>query len=199
MSEFLSIRNRDNVKKNGEVFTPDDKVTDMLNLIPTSFWCDRSACIIEPTCGNGQFLIQCFDFKVKNGLNAIEALNTIIGMDISTENIAESHTRLYKRACNWMLSQGITVRSKEWKILSVQIVAIVRNNIIKVKDSLKVIDDYGKGKGKLVEMKFVFSDPTGNYETMNSTTREKVISTSREDLNAYKTNPTQTFAPFYGD
>ena len=157
----IDIRNRDNVRNNGEVFTPTSIVNDMNNLVPDSAWIDKEFVFVEPTCGNGQFLTRIFEKRIANGLTIEEALNTLIGMDITKENIWDSHLRLFGLACSYMVKNGIKKGSKEWDEQAVRIIAIVSNNIFLVEDSLKVMNDYGKGEGVLSVKKFVFHDPSG--------------------------------------
>jgi len=191
----LDIRNRDNVRNNGEVFTPTKIVDDMNALIPDSAWKDSSYVFIEPTCGNGQFLVRIFEKRIANGLSIEEALNTMIGMDITNDNILDSHKRLFELACNAMIEQGIKPKSKEWFENAVRFVAIVRNNIFLVKDSLKVMADYGKGSGDLTKKKFVFSDPTGNKQTMKPSDRDAKILVIQKAFKDHKN--TKTLSPFF--
>ena len=140
----LDIRNRDNVRNNGEVFTPTPIVDSMNDLVPKSAWEDKEFVFIEPTCGNGQFLTRIFEKRIANGLSIEEALNTLIGMDITADNIWDSHKRLFELACSYMAKNGIEKGSDEWFEKSVRIIAIVRNNIFLVHDSLDVMNKYGK-------------------------------------------------------
>lgn len=194
----VDIRNRDNVRNNGEVFTPTPIVDSMNNLIPVSAWTDKEFVFIEPTCGNGQFLTRIFEKRIANGLSIEEALNTLIGMDITADNIWDSHKRLFELACSEMLKNGIKKGSKQWFELAIRIVAIVRNNIFKVNDSLKVMADYGKSKGKLVTIKFVFEDPTGNNEVMTTKKRETQITNIKKAFREHKDKMnSHTLAPFF--
>ena len=140
----LDIRNRDNVRNNGEVFTPTPIVDSMNDLVPLDAWKDTSFVFIEPTCGNGQFLTRIFEKRIANGLSIEEALNTLIGMDITADNIWDSHKRLFELACSCMVKNGIKKGSDEWFEKAVRIIAIVRNNIFLVHDSLDVMNKYGK-------------------------------------------------------
>ena len=194
----LDIRNRDNVRNNGEVFTPTPIVDSMNNLVPESAWKDTEFVFIEPTCGNGQFLTRIFEKRIANGLSIEEALNTLIGMDITADNIWDSHKRLFELACSYMDKNGIKQGSKEWEEQAIRIIAIVRNNIFKVDDSLKVMNEYGKGKGTLATKRFVYNDPTGNKQTVKPsevTTKEnaikKALKEHKDKMNSH------TLAPFF--
>ena len=194
----LDIRNRDNVRNNGEVFTPTPIVDAMNDLVPQSAWNDPSFVFIEPTCGNGQFLTRIFEKRIANGLSIEEALNTIIGMDIPADNICDSHKRLFELACSYMAKNGIKKGSKEWFEQVIRIVAIVRNNIFKVDDSLKVMNDYGKGKGTLANKRFVYSDPTGNNQVMKPSERLEKETAIKKALKEHKDKMnSHTLAPFF--
>lgn len=194
----LDIRSRDNVRNNGEVFTPTPIVDDMNNLIPNSAWTDNEFVFIEPTCGNGQFLTRILSKRIDSGLSIEESLNTIIGMDITADNIWDSHKRLFELACSYMVKNGIVTGSDEWFEHAIRIVAIVRNNIFKVNDSLKVMNDYGKGKGTLANKRFVYDDPTCSNQTMKPSERletetiiKKAFKNHKDKLNSH------TLAPFF--
>lgn len=192
----LDIRSRENVKDLGEVFTPFVIVDQMLELIPESFWKNPAACIIEPTCGNGQFLVKVFEKRVKY-MGILEALNSMIGMDINPDNVLDSAFRLYERACAQLRVMQVKPNSKAWWDYAVKIVAIVRNNIIKVDDSLKVLNDYKQCTGVLSTKKFVFVDPTGNGEVMTETARNKELAKIVKAFDSHSTKPTRTLAPFF--
>lgn len=74
------IISKERVKKNGEVFTPDEIVNDMLDLMETDEFkslppydannitnpnTQLARTILEPTCGNGNILIRILDRKLK--------------------------------------------------------------------------------------------------------------------------------------
>ena len=165
-ADEIDTTSRENVKAKGEVFTPFKIVSEMNALVPDSFWKNPDSCFLEPTSGNGQFLVKIFEKRINNGISIETALNTMIGMEINKETLAMSHFRIYERVCAQMIVEGVKPQSKLWFEKAIQYVAIVRNNIFQVKDSLLVMADYANGKGKLAEKKFVFSDPTGNNDIM---------------------------------
>lgn len=110
---------KDRVKKNGEVFTPDEIVNDMLDLLDNSMadklGVNNSASIddftyiddvrLEPTCGDGAILVRILDRKlgrvqkIKNaGGDWKEALlrsvASIYGVDITADNVVMSKRRM---------------------------------------------------------------------------------------------------------
>lgn len=110
---------KDRVKKNGEVFTPDETVNDMLNLLDNSMAnrlgvsdsnsIDDFTYIddirLEPTCGDGAILVRILDRKLgrvqkikEQGGNWKEALlrsvASIYGVDITADNVVMSKRRM---------------------------------------------------------------------------------------------------------
>ena len=161
----LDTRNRENVRDNGEVFTPFAIVDQMLDLIPPEAWADPACCFVEPTCGNGQFLVKAFERRIPLvGLE--QALNTLIGLDITAENVKESRKRLHEVARAAMLKAGMKPGTSKWMKCARRLAAISANNIVRTDDSLPVLKGYREGKGVLAKMKFVFDDPTGNGQVM---------------------------------
>ena len=110
---------KDRVKKNGEVFTPDETVNDMLDLLDNSManrlgvsdsnsiddyvYIDDTR--LEPTCGDGAILVRILDKKLgkvqkikEQGGNWKEALlrsvASIYGVDITADNVVMSKRRM---------------------------------------------------------------------------------------------------------
>lgn len=110
---------KDRVKKNGEVFTPDEIVNDMLDMLDNSManrlgvsdsnninnftYIDDVR--LEPTCGDGAILVRILDRKLgrvkkikEQGGNWQEALlrsvASIYGVDITADNVVMSKRRM---------------------------------------------------------------------------------------------------------
>lgn len=88
------IRNRDNIKNTGEVFTPTHIVDLMLDMIPASVWRDPNVVFIEPTCGNGQFVERIAVRRLDSGIDPNTVNQTLIALDISDENVQDTINRL---------------------------------------------------------------------------------------------------------
>ena len=90
-------RRKKEQKQTAEVFTPDSLVNEILDKLPIDAWeDDPKNTFIDPACGNGQFLVHVLDRKLKNGNNSVNALKTIYGLDVQTDNIYECRLRLLK-------------------------------------------------------------------------------------------------------
>ena len=163
----IATTSLENVKHFAEVFTPFKIVSEMFDLLPISVWSDSRMCFLEPTSGNGQFLVKCFEKRINSGIDIETALNTMIGMEINGDTLASSHFRLYERVCSQMIVEGVKPYSADWYKRAIRYVAIVRNNIFQVTDSLAVMEAYREGMGKLSLKKFVYVDPTGNGDILS--------------------------------
>jgi hypothetical protein len=86
-------KSKDRVKKLGEVFTPAALVSEMLDKLPADCWLPHKT-FLEPSCGNGNFLVAILERKLDMGHPPLQALATIYGVDIMEDNIVESRKRL---------------------------------------------------------------------------------------------------------
>ena len=66
------IKSKKRVKDHGEVFTAEREVKAMCDLIP-----DWSGNVLEPACGNGNFLVEIARRKLQIGMTPEEAASTI--------------------------------------------------------------------------------------------------------------------------
>lgn len=99
-----AIRSKDRVKDQAEVFTQDREVNAMLDIIQEGP-VDPAMSHLEPSCGNGQFLVQIIRRKLDwidanaapedvTGL-VLVALGSTVGVDISIRNVSESQDRIW--------------------------------------------------------------------------------------------------------
>ena len=104
----VSIKSKDRVRGQGEVFTPSWLVNDMLDLVEITI--DNK--VLEPTCGNGNFLVAVLGRKLKlvrkskdkskHDTLSLLALSSIYGIDIMKDNVHECRERLIEvlRVCS---------------------------------------------------------------------------------------------------
>ena len=90
----IKYRSKNNIRTHGEVFTPINIVDEMLDKLPSSIWADNTFVYFEPTCGNGNFLIQVARRLLNNGIASLDIASRLIGFDISEENISDCKKRL---------------------------------------------------------------------------------------------------------
>lgn len=105
------VKSRDRVRDRGEVFTAEREVkamVDLVNDMATKVDCDGGT-FLEPTCGDGNFLIEilarkCAALKAARKPNAKDAeryafrlawaLSSLYGIDIMPDNVRECRQRL---------------------------------------------------------------------------------------------------------
>lgn len=115
-------RDQARIRATAEVFTPNTIVEKMVNDIGLAEVCKTSNKIIDPACGDGQFLAYILWCRIKIGVPLEKALSTLHGIDIMQDNVD---------LCIQRLSCG----SNDEKILN-----ILKNNIIK-DDALRLFPE----------------------------------------------------------
>lgn len=93
------IKSKERKRDYGEVYTPKWLVKDMCDTIPPEVWNDLTATFLEPACGNGNFLAEILERKLKlcrDERDGLKALNAIFGIDIQQDNVDECKERLLK-------------------------------------------------------------------------------------------------------
>lgn len=92
------IKSRDRVSDFGEVYTPKEIVNEMLDMIKEESY-DLDKRFLEPSCGNGNFLLGIIERKLDTALkspkedlgrNIFRAVASVYGIDILEDNIAEA-------------------------------------------------------------------------------------------------------------
>ena len=124
MEEKL-IKSKKRVKDFAEVYTPQFIVKDMCDLIPSEIWENIESTFLEPACGNGNFLAEIYFRKLqrrKNEKDGLKALASIYGVDIQSDNVAESRLRLVEMFVDKFPEVSDFAR--------ITALAIARNNIV---------------------------------------------------------------------
>lgn len=91
------IKSKKRVRDFAEVFTAEREVKAMCDIIPKEVWDNIESTFLEPTCGNGNFLVEIFSRKLescKDERDGLKALASIVGLDIQEDNVIESRNRL---------------------------------------------------------------------------------------------------------
>ena len=94
--EYMSgvEREHNRVKATGEVFTPTVLVEEILDNMNQELFTDPTKTFLEPSCGDGQFLASVLYRKLQNDIDFETALSTIYGVDLMSDNVEETRTRL---------------------------------------------------------------------------------------------------------
>ena len=94
--EYMSGISRDQyrVKQTNEVFTPTELVIEIVQQLDIDQFAP-SKTVIDPACGDGQFLIVALGVKMYHfGMSREDALNDIYGVDLMRDNVDLCKRRL---------------------------------------------------------------------------------------------------------
>jgi hypothetical protein len=148
------IKSKNRVAEYGEVFTNQQEIKAMLNLLP--FWNDTKQVIestfLEPACGNGNFLVEIINRKLSvidksikpnytKDQSAYEtamlvAVCSIYGIDVMYDNVKECIERLYNIICDHYENMFKNTFSREIEncVYSILSCNIVCGNTLEMKD-----------------------------------------------------------------
>lgn len=79
-------KSKDRIKQTGEVFTPSELVNEILDKIPTDLIIDSEKTIVDPACGNGQFLFEVIKRR--------KTTKNVYGVDIMADNCCDTIARI---------------------------------------------------------------------------------------------------------
>lgn len=80
------MKSKGRIKQTGEVFTPTKLVQEILDKLPDEVVKDPTKTVLDPACGNGQFLIEVAQRR--------NLLVNIFGVDIMADNCCDTIARL---------------------------------------------------------------------------------------------------------
>lgn len=80
------IRDKERIKKNGEVFTPFSVIDQLISKIPEEQWKDPKARFLDPCAGNGQILIGMLKKRLASGISTEDAVKTLYGVELMQDN-----------------------------------------------------------------------------------------------------------------
>lgn len=83
-----------------EFFTPYSIVKSMCDKVDASTWSDPTKTFVEPSFGNGQFILMILYTRFQHGIDWRTALKTCYGVELMADNVEECK----QRVCG-MLSQ----------------------------------------------------------------------------------------------
>ena len=87
-------REQHRIKATGEVFTPTDLVIEICQKLDINLFAPGKT-VIDPACGDGQFLIVALGIKMYHyGMSREDALKDIYGVDIMRDNVDLCKRRL---------------------------------------------------------------------------------------------------------
>lgn len=96
----------------GEVFTPADLVTEMLNQIPEIVWKNPNATFLDPCCGKGSFIIEIVNRLVYiYGYTESDAKKRVYGFDVRIKYINHLIRRGFVNLrCNDFLKENLDMK-----------------------------------------------------------------------------------------
>jgi hypothetical protein len=204
------VKSSDRVRDIGEVFTPAATVNEMLDLLPRSMWAVHpSPTFLEPSCGDGNFLIAILDRKLRSigealkksklpagegasaaSFHALEALASIYAVDISSDNIIGgipgheigARTRLLQAFICWhKIALNVRLSPKSPVLRAAE--WVVEHNLIV--GNMLPVDSDGKPTGRneipLIEYEFT---PAARTVQLRTTTLGDAIATAHAEYGA---------------
>jgi type I restriction-modification system DNA methylase subunit len=163
---------RENRKRQtAEVFTPSKLINEMLDKMPDEVWEEKEDNnFLDPSCGNGNFLVWVLLKKIRKGHDPSGALKTLYGLDIMKDNIKECRRRLLK------------IISIETDVMLEDVETVFTN--IRFIDSKKIDEKNGKlvfPDGSLdYDMSFRSNTPMGKIEDYYNKLEEKLVEIDEE-------------------
>lgn len=126
----LQVKSKERVKDFGEVFTNPREVKAMLDLVKEESYRIDSK-FLEPACGNGNFLIEILERKIKTVSDiaqnkqewvslSLVAASSIYGIDIQRDNVEEAVERLLnfiRMKCNKFYSELLEDEESAFKLV----------------------------------------------------------------------------------
>ena len=79
-------------KQTAEVFTPPELTNEILDKLPSEIW-ESEKIFLDPSCGNGNILLEVFKRKLFYKHEPLQALKTLYGVDLMPDNIEELKER----------------------------------------------------------------------------------------------------------
>lgn len=108
-------RRKDN-ESTQEFFTPYEIVKQMADKIPDSTWQDPTKTFLEPSFGNGQFIVYIVYRRINSGIGWKTALSTLYGVELMQDNVDECKERvldlLDKMNIKYDKSQAMKIMNK---------------------------------------------------------------------------------------
>lgn len=87
------IRRKSN-ENTQEFFTPYEIVKRMADKIPEETWADPTKTFLEPSFGNGQFIIYIIWNRIQHGIDWKTSLKTLYGVELMQDNVDETKERV---------------------------------------------------------------------------------------------------------
>lgn len=80
--------------KTQEFFTPESLVKKMCDKVPEEDWADITKTFLEPSFGNGNFLVEMIQRRISHGVDWRTTLSTLYGVELMEDNVQETKQRI---------------------------------------------------------------------------------------------------------
>ena len=138
------IKSKRRVSDFGEVYTARKQVTDMVDLVDSSA-SDITTTVLEPACGNGNFLVEILARKmntiqwcpislIRYERETLRAVASIYGVDIQKDNTIECRERLFRQ---------VTDGKHDWSSMFIKVLRDILTRNIIFGDTLTMVADGG--------------------------------------------------------
>jgi type I restriction-modification system DNA methylase subunit len=94
MRKWLELRDP---KRAAEIFTPPQLVREMLDQLPPDQWLPGKT-FLEPSCGNGNFLVEIVAYKLNGGCTPLQAIADIYAVELMADGVLVSRYRTLRAA-----------------------------------------------------------------------------------------------------
>lgn len=124
------FKSKDRIKQNGEVFTPQKLVREMLSKFSKDSFTISNKTFLDPACGDGNFLVEIAKKRIRNGIHPMMVAATTFGVELMQDNVDKCRNRLFR----------IYTATADGKLYSKFIKALLKCTIV-CADTLKFYDD----------------------------------------------------------
>lgn len=107
-------RSEKRIRSTGEIFTPTSLVQEILDKLPQELFTNPKKTFLDPSCGDGAFLIRVLQRKIDNGSTPTQALKKTYGVDIMSDNIQHCKQRLLDIAGDTKVHRKIVDHNIIW-------------------------------------------------------------------------------------
>lgn len=94
MMTELEHKRHQRKKQTAEEFTCPELVSEMLDKLPPEVFSDPTKTFCDPAAGNGNFLVEVLRRKLTLNHPPLQALSTIFGVELMSDNVEEMKDRL---------------------------------------------------------------------------------------------------------
>lgn len=92
---YMSVKSKERIKKNGEVFTPRWLIDEMLDKFPEDAW-EENKTWLEPAAGDGNIIEAIIERRVQLGHDKYKILSTTYAVELMADNVEKMKGRILK-------------------------------------------------------------------------------------------------------